>query len=171
MSTHPEDPPSTPTAPRISVEPESHTHPSPATQGRSPTPQHQHTQQADDLDLRLSEHGTAKANRYPSIRRHHETTLHPNERSSGSPLLFPQVLAEVGKTTNPGVKRPRNTSRHQRFPRLTPLPYLNDNTHPIPHLHQQQPLLPLLNPLSRNPPKTTKYRPSRRPSKPHPVGT
>ena len=74
MSTHPEDPPSTPTAPRISVEPESHTHPSPATQGRSPTPQHQHTPQVEDLDLRLNR---ARNSQGQPLSQYQETPLDP----------------------------------------------------------------------------------------------
>ena len=132
MSTPPEDHPSTPTAPRVSVVPEESIYLSPTTLGQSPPPQHLRSPQAEEADLRMIR---ARHNQDRDL----GIQLRPKGKSSGSPTPGHQRTAEDGRIPSLGVTEPRSKPLPLRLPHTRPPLDLNAHQHPDPHLYQQEP--------------------------------
>ena len=109
MSTPHDEPPSTPKAPRIYVEPEGRIYPSPAAQGKPHTPQLQRSTQADDSDLRLI---LARHSQVQPLPKYQETTRDPASPEREEQWIHdPLSPSTRGGWENP---KPRNqeTTKH-----------------------------------------------------------
>ena len=137
MSTPPEDHPSTPTAPRVSVVPEESIYQSFTTQGRSPPPQPQRTAEADEADLQMIRARQSQGQPLPQYQTIPRDPTSPEMEEQWT--RDPRMTAEDGRITNPGVTKPRGKPRPLRLPH--PRPLLDLKAHRLPRLHPHHPEL------------------------------
>ena len=110
MATHPEDQPSTTTAPRISVIQESRVYPSPATQVRPPTPQNQLYTQAEDSDLRLIRARHSQGQPLPQYQETPQDPASPEREEQWFPN--PVSTKDRGGWENPKTRDPETLCAH-----------------------------------------------------------